>query len=304
MHFTTQMGFRTSIPSIYQPHDLLHLHYPDYFTRAQRDDREFTYRSLCNQAVKVAIMSRWGQRDLIRHYQLPPDKVCIVPWAAVVTAYPSPSASQLESARRSLSLPDAFVFYPAQTWPHKNHLALLDALALLRHRGLDVPLVCSGKRNDFFPVIKKKAEDLGIARQFHSVGFVDPLELQCLYRLARAMVFPTQFEGWGLPINEAFIVGLPVACSRVTCLPELVGDAALLFDPDDPTDIATAVGALWQDKRLRNELVVRGGKRAAQFSWQRTARIFRAHYRQICALPLSKEDHELIRGSAAVRKIL
>jgi glycosyltransferase involved in cell wall biosynthesis len=118
--------------------------------------------------------------------------------------------------------------------------------------------------------------------------------LQCLYQLCRCLVFPTKFEGWGLPVTEAFSMGIPVACSNVTCLPDLTGDAALLFDPDQPTDMAAAIRRLWTDETLRATLIERGKKQVARFSWTRTAKIFRAHYRRIGQRFLNEEDRALV----------
>jgi len=112
--------------------------------------------------------------------------------------------------------------------------------------------------------------------------------------MATALVFPSRFEGWGLPISEAFDAGVPVACSTATGLPDLVGDAALTFDPDDTEQIADEVLRLWSDPELRATLRERGKQRAAQFSFDHTAKLFRAHYRRIGQRPLSEEDRILL----------
>jgi glycosyltransferase involved in cell wall biosynthesis len=108
------------------------------------------------------------------------------------------------------------------------------------------------------------------------------------------LVFPSLFEGWGLPVCEAFDAGLPVASSTATGLPDVVGDAGLMFDPEDTQGIAAGVLRLWQDGGLRASLRERGRERAALFSFDRTARLFRAHYRRIGQRPLSEEDRILL----------
>ena len=112
--------------------------------------------------------------------------------------------------------------------------------------------------------------------------------------LATALVFPSRFEGWGLPVCEAFSAGLPVASSSATSLPDLVGDAGLLFDPDDPEQIADCVLRLWRDRAPRQTLSDAGRERGAQFSFDRTARLFRAHYRRLGHRPPSEEDRILL----------
>src|SRR5262249_24210696 len=154
----------------------------------------------------------------------------------------------LADARDRLSLPSEFLLYPAQTWPHKNHERLFEALALIRDRdGVRVAIVCPGRQNEGFPAAWKRAEDLEAADQVLFPGFVTPVELRSLYRLALGLVFPSRFEGWGMPVSEALSAGLPVASSTATGLGDVVGDAGLLFDPDDPEAIANAVRRVWMD---------------------------------------------------------
>jgi len=296
MHFTRQSAFLTNIPNIYEPYDLQHLHFPQFFTPLQSLDREVQYRSFCQQARLVSAMTHWVKQDLIKQYTLPPERIIVVPRAPVLTAYPTPTPDDMLKTRQKFSLPDNFIFYPAQTWPHKNHLALLKALAILRDQfGLIVPLVSSGKQNEFFPQIEKSIHQLQLTQQVQFLNFVSPLELQCLYRLSRAMVFPSKFEGWGLPLVEAFLAETAVTCSNVTSLPQLAGDAALLFNPDQPLEIAATIHRLWIDANLRQQLIKQGKKVVAQFSLEKTARIFRAYYRQIANRPLTNEDKALLR---------
>lgn len=295
MHFTLQTAFTTELPSIYQPHDLQHLHLPSLFTPRERLKREVLYRTFCAQSRMIVVMSAWGKRDLVEHYHLPEDKVRIVHWGCVLDFYPTPQERDLTAARQRFNLPERFIFYPARMWPHKNHLGLLEALALLRDRdGLVVPLVSSGGFEASYSTIRKRVRQWRLDDQVRFLGFVSPLELQCLYRLCRGLVFPSKFEGWGLPVTEAFAAGVPVACSNVTSLPELAGDAALLFDPYRPDQIADAIRRLWTDEELSRTLIERGYQRIRQFTWDRAARLFRAHYRRLLDRPLTDEDQMLL----------
>jgi glycosyltransferase involved in cell wall biosynthesis len=295
VHFPIQDAFLTELPSIYQPHDLQHLHHPEFFSAWERARRERIYRTHCERARMVVAMTSWGRRDLVDSYGLPEEKVRVVPWGSVLWEYPMPSAADLERLRRALSLPDGFLLYPAQTWPHKNHETLLEALALIKRReGLAVPLVCPGKRSSHFERIERRVRELDLADTTQFPGFISPIELRGLYELATALVFPSRFEGWGLPVCEAFSAGLPVASSSAAGLPDLVGDAGLLFDPGDPEEIARCVLRLWRDPVLRQTLAERGSARGERFSFHHTARLFRAHYRRIGRAALSEEDRILL----------
>jgi glycosyltransferase involved in cell wall biosynthesis len=162
---------------------------------------------------------------------------------------------------------------------------------------LSVQLVCSGQINGFFSEIWKHIKELGLNDQVQFLGFVSPLELQCLYQLCRCVIFPTKFEGFGMPLMEAFLAGAPAACSNVTCLPELAGDAALLFDPDRPCEIAETIHRLWTNGALCTALVGRGKENVSRFNWEHTARIFRSHYRRVANLTLNEEDHALLAAA-------
>jgi glycosyltransferase involved in cell wall biosynthesis len=165
------------------------------------------------------------------------------------------------------ALPARFLFYPANPWKHKNHEVLLRALRLLRderRRRLDV--VLSGFGLDDRSAILALAESHGVREQVHPVGYLSVEELAYLYRRADMLVFPSLFEGFGIPLVEAMTVGCPIVASNVTSLPEIGGDAAEYFDPTSPAAAAAAIERVLDDERWRNTLRARGFCRARAFS--------------------------------------
>jgi glycosyltransferase involved in cell wall biosynthesis len=299
VHFPNQMAFLTEVPSIYHPHDLQHLHLPELFEPRFIELRETFYRGYCEQASVVVMLTEWGKRDIVERYRLPPEKVAVVGAGSALREYPAPSERDLDKLRASLSLPERFLLYPGQTWPHKNHERLLEAIALLKDReGISVPVVCPGQHHpDHFPLVAARARRLGIDGLVSFPGFISVTALRGLYELCRGLVFPSRFEGFGLPLCEAFEAGVPVASSTATCLPEVAGDAALMFDPDDTPAIGEAIRTLWTDEPVREDLIARGRLRAQIYSWDRSARIFRAHYRRVGNRPLTGDDRELLGRS-------
>jgi glycosyltransferase involved in cell wall biosynthesis len=296
LHQALQFGFTTEIPCIYVPHDLQHVHLPELFSAADRRRKAVFYPSLARRAAAVIALSRWGMNDLVQTLGLPSEKVWVVHNAAAVDAYPEPTESDLATLRERLAIPGPFALYPAQTWRHKNHLGLLACLARLRDRqGLEVPVVFTGHLNEFFPVIEQRVVELGLQGQVRILGFVSPTDMKALYRLCRMMVFPSRFEGFGMPVVEAFRLGVPVACSNSTSLPEVADDAAVLFDADDVASMAAAVTMVWSDPDLRAELVARGLQRARSFTWLETARRCRALYRLVGQRPLDEGDRRLLQ---------
>jgi glycosyltransferase involved in cell wall biosynthesis len=281
VHFPITAAYVTSVPSIYHPWDLQHVHFPQFFTREQLLTRELWYREFCARADVVSVATEWGKNDLVQHFGLDPAKIEVVPVAPVVQAYSEPTPADLKSAQVRHELPGKFAYFPAYTWPHKNHSTLIRAVALLRDRGENVHVVFSGGETAHAAALRAEARRLGLTKEVHFLGFVSPLDLQCLYRLATCLVFPSRFEGWGLPVPEAFHAGLPVASSNATCLPEVTRGAALLFDPDDVDTMAEAILKLYFDEPLRHELIRRGRDVVSSLSWNMTAARFRETYLRI-----------------------
>jgi glycosyltransferase involved in cell wall biosynthesis len=282
VHFPTQKFTVCALPTVYNPIDLQHLHYPQFFLPLDLAAREATYRTGCNLAQAVIVNSEFIKGDLLRHYQVDPEKVVVIPEAPPTSFTPEPSEDLLQALRRKYEIGGPFVFYPAVTWPHKNHVRLVEALAHLRSLGLDLRLVCTGSRDDaFWPTLSARIQDLSMTSSVTFLGYVSQDEVRGLYRLATALVLPSLFEANSLPVFEAWLEGTPVACSNTTGLPEQVGDAALLFDPDDPVDIARALHDLASDSGLRAVLRAKGRQRLIEFTWERTAREYRDVYRWV-----------------------
>ena len=296
VHFALQHGFVTEVPSVYSPQDLQHRHFPGFFSRHDLRWREAMYPALCRQASRVVALSRWGKRDLVEQFGLDEGKVHVIGLAPAVDAYPVPGLAEIEEAGSRLGLPDAYAYYPAQTFVHKNHLRLLEAVALLRARhGVEIPLVCSGRLNEHYPAIAERVRHLGLGSLVRFTGFVSPADVQALYARARMLVFPSLFEGFGMPVLEAFRAGVPVACSRVTSLPEVAGQAAVLFDPEEVEEMALAMRRLWTEPELRRRLAEAGRARVAGVSWGPIARRYRALYRLVAGWPLGEDDRALLR---------
>jgi glycosyltransferase involved in cell wall biosynthesis len=207
--------------------------------------------------------------------------------------YERPTDEEVAQVLSKYRLPGCLAVYPAQTWPHKNHKLLLEALQLLRDRdNVVIPLVCTGAKTEHYAQLAQLVEQRELHTQVQFIGWISERELMALYRAAEMMIVPTLFEGFGFPVFEAFAEGIPVACSAVTSLPEQTGGAALLFEPNDVEELASAILRLHNDETLRRVLIERGRKRLTGFSWRKTAEEYRALYRraagqldQACNIP-------------------
>lgn len=298
VHFPFQIFSYTRAPIVYNPHDLQHLHYPQFFSREDVFARETSYPLACRIARAVATDSQWVKDDVARQYGIAREKIFAIPMGPPTELYGSLTGDFMANMRTKFHLPETFAFYPAQTWQHKNHLRLAEAIALLRDRdGIALNVICSGMQNEFFGIIERRVRELQLEAQLRFIGFIEPTELRALYHLAGFVIHPSLFEGGGLPILEAFREGTPVTCAKTTSLPEYAGDAALYFDPASPESIANAAKRMVTDSALRADLCARGAARARLFTWERTATMYRALYRKVAGQRLSDQDDALLASA-------
>lgn len=296
LHIPNQPFFLCAIPTVYNPHDLQHLHYPQFFTPENLAWRETLFPAGCHFAHTIVVGSQWVKNDVIRQYRVDPAKIQVIFEAPTTESQSAPSEDLLSTVKNKYHIEQPFAFYPALTWPHKNHIRLLEALAFLRDtKGLTVRLICTGThRKDYWPKIEECLQELKLSPQVRFLEHVPDSDLNALFGLAQFLILPTLFEAISLPIFEAWLVGLPVACSNAAALPEQVRDAALIFDPTSSESIADAVGRMATDAELRNDLRMRGAERIKDFTWERTAKAYRAVYRRVAGFPLTDEDRWLL----------
>ena len=171
---------------------------------------------------------------------------------------------------------EPFLLYPSNFWRHKNHTALLAALAHLRAEGLRVRAVFTGSLMGREAEWAAEVARAGVADQVRHLGLVSRAELSWVYRRAQCLCIPSLFEGFGIPLVEAMRLGVPVACSATTSLPEIAGPAAVYFDPHDPASIARSLRRLWTDASLRRRLIAAGRSRQRRFTAERLVREHRA----------------------------
>jgi glycosyltransferase involved in cell wall biosynthesis len=295
VHFPFQYFEITGVPSVYNPHDLQHRHYPEFFTSAEIARRDVLHGVACRSSAAVAAESFAARADIIQQYDIAEEKVVAIPRGAPTAFYRRPAPHDLAAIRHQYALPSRFMLYPAQFWPHKNHVRLLESLARLREKhGIVANLVCTGRQSHDWPHVQEQARALRLGEQVAFLGYIESSHLRILYRLADFLIFPSLFEGGGFPLLEAFQEGTPVTCSTATSLPEYGGDAVLLFDPASTEDMANAIQRMWSDADLRQSLRARGSARAQLFTWDRTARTYRALYRKISGQQLGSEDAALL----------
>jgi glycosyltransferase involved in cell wall biosynthesis len=261
--------------SVVTVHDLGYRHYPEAHPLLDRLYLDLSTRYNARAARRVIAVSQATQDDLVQHYGIEPDKITVVYSGWDERMRPVEDEATIEGVKARYHVRGEYVLYVGTLQPRKNLGRLLEAFGLLRkraQRGEAPGLVIAGRKGWLYDQITQQVERLGLESEVVFPGYVPQDDLPALLSGARLFVFPSLYEGFGLPVLEAMACGTPVLCSNVSSLPEVAGDAALLVDPLDVKGMAKAMNRLLQDEGLRTELVERGYRQVRQFSWERCAR--------------------------------
>jgi glycosyltransferase involved in cell wall biosynthesis len=268
------------LPAVVTLHDLQHRRFPEYFTDAELHNRETYWRESARRADAVLTASTFAANDIIDQFDVPPTKLFVaIPAVRDIFSQPA-QCDAVESIRHKLEGATRFFIYPAAPYPHKNHHRLLHAFAAARTLSsefADMRLILTGggqAESDIPGIITQ----LKLQDHVHLLGRVSDAELRALYSLARAMIFPSEYEGCGLPLIEAMASGCPVAAAKVASIPEIVGKSAVLFDPCSESAMAHVMLDLAADDHLRDDLSSRGRTRAKHFTSARFAHDLKAAY--------------------------
>ncbi len=267
-------------PAVMVVYDLAWAHYPQHYP--QREIRIFRdiYPRCLAKAKMVFAISEFTKQDIQRVYGTPAEKIRVVPCAVDPTF--SPLASAAEEAGEKWGLEPGFLLAVGTSHPRKDIATLLRGYALARHR-LPLPaLALIGPGEAASGPLAALAEELGISERVRWLGYVPHRHLPLLYRAAGVFVMPSLYEGFGLPALEAMACGTPVICSNAGALPEVAGDAAILVEPGRPEAFAEALVSVLSGQALSQQLRERGLKRAAEFSWENSAKLALTYLREAC----------------------
>jgi len=262
-------------PVVVSIHDLSFEHLPQTFKRRSRMQLRMTVRRSARSATQIIALSEYARTDLINTYHLRPEKVSVVPLAAPEAFAPVHDDNELQRVRQTYGIERDYILSVGSIQPRKNLRRLIEAYSLLRGKqteGKLPQLVLVGKNAWLYDETLRSLGDRNVDTSIILTGYVPESDLPALYSGAVCFVYPSYFEGFGLPPLEAMKCGAPVIVGNKTSLPEVVGDAALMIDPFDVNAIAAAIKRVIADSDLRAELRVKGLERAKQFDWKETAR--------------------------------
>lgn len=281
-------------PTIVTVHDLSFLRVPECFVPGFSDYLEGAVSRAVSRAAHILADSESTRQDLLDLMNVAPEQVTVL-YPGVETRFrPVRGRRALDRVRRRYRLPERFILSVGTIQPRKNLVALVDAFDRLVAQHSSDPgiarlnLVLVGEKGWMFEETFAAVTSRGLEQRVHFPGFVEDSDLPTLYSLASAFAFPTKYEGFGLPVLEAMACGTPVVAADNSSIPEVVADAGLLVQADDPQVLADSLAVLLSDEALRRRLVTEGRQQARNFSWMAAARTLQGVYECV------------ERGSAAV----
>jgi glycosyltransferase involved in cell wall biosynthesis len=263
-------------------HDLQYLFFPDYFTKTKLTYLKTMVPRSAETARLIFTPSEFSRRSVIERLRIDPSVVLAVPHGISLHQ----SAAEVTDVRSQYGLDGPFFIYPAATYPHKNHLTLLEAFAQLRRSHPEATLVLTGAKpsrewrlaRDMAARVRAEIRKLELDESVRMLGYIPAADLEALYREATALVFPSRFEGFGAPVLEAMRCACPVLAANATALPEVVGRAGHLISPDNTDEWCQAMQDMLEDQDLRLLYAKAGTERALEFGWERSAAILEDAY--------------------------
>jgi len=266
--------------SVVTVHDLAYLKFPDRFPASRRLYYRVAMLRGARRAAHIIADSESTKRDLVELGGIAAGRVTVVYAGVEKTFTPVNDAHVIETVREKYALPERFYLFVGTIEPRKNVSCIVEAFRTLAHEQ-DIDLVVAGRCGWRFQNLYRRIETAGLTDRILMPGRIDDQDLPAVYSCAEAFVWPTLYEGFGLPLLEAMACGTPVISSAIDVVKEVVGSAAVLVDPRSPAELADAMQRVVSSQTLRDEMVGQGLDRARQFPWERSAEKTIAVYRQV-----------------------
>jgi len=286
LHVQYTGPLRTSVPLVVTIHDVSYLELPEYFTRFRAAQLKLTVKRTVERAAKILTPSEFSKSAIVRHYGIEDDRVVVVPNAVSSRFRPVDRATARTAMEKRLGVKGPFILTVGDLQPRKNHLGLLRAFehVIRAHPQLPHQLVFVGKETWYSAKLHQAVKESSVADRVHFAGFVEDSDLVNFYGACDLFVYPSFYEGFGLPILEAMACGRAVACSNSTAMPEVADSAGLLFDPNNFEEMARAMCDILVDPELRARLERLGQQHAASFSWEKSAALTLNAYYEVAGV--------------------
>lgn len=265
--FTAPTYHENGIPTVCTIYDLQYKTYPEFFSKEEILSRDYAFIEACKKATALSAISDYSRDSAIKHGQLDSKKIKTI-HLRMANRFNDIEGRDCKILKKLDLDRGKYLVYPANFWKHKNHEMLLVSFGIALKKGLsrEIKLVCTGSPSQRQKYLKRAAKEMGLSQHVIFPGYISIKELSSLIYNCRGMIFPSLYEGFGLPVIEAMAAGVPVACSNITSLPEVTAGAAILFDPRIPDQIADALKSIVEDKKIREKLIKYGLEHAIKFT--------------------------------------
>lgn len=268
----------TGVKTIVTIHDLIYIRYPEYYKKIDRKIYDRKCRYACKKADIIHAVSEQTKHDLITFLSVPEEKIQVIYQSINPVFYKRAEISVKQQLRKKYQLPKKFILSVGTVEPRKNLLGLLEAMVLTKTY---IPLVVVGKLTDYHHKVQKFIEADLNRLQVYFLPRIQDEELAVLYQMAEVMVYPSRFEGFGLPVAEAQASGCPVITSNISSMPEAGGDAAMYINPEKHEEIGKALKTLLTDQVFRKTLIAKGKVNAQRFTPEIFANQFKILYNNL-----------------------
>jgi len=293
IHFPLQNMpiYNWSIPSLISMHDLQQEYFPENFTKMEIYLRNLHFKKSARECDQIIVSFNHVKNDIIKFYNIPAENITSTSLGAE-NRFEGLTVIDKNELLSRFKIPEDFIFYPAQTWKHKNHLGLLKAILQIREQyNTKVYLVCSGRKSSYYNELEIFIEDNNLQDQVSFLGFISIQELYSLYRYTALVVIPTIYEAGSFPLFEAMSIGSPVICSRTTSLPETIGDDRFTFDPKSIEEMESKIMEMLNSIELKRKNIENSNLQIKRFTWDVVIKNFENAYSIAIKNFNSKQKH-------------
>ena len=267
-HYTFPINLK--MPGIVTIHDIIHLRLKEYFSFPKRSYAYFMVRHACSASSAIIVDSEHGKKELLDVFNIAPEKIHVIPLGVDQSYFAKVTDEDKTIFRQKYSITKPYILYTGSLKPHKNVPVLLRAFKDIAKEH-DIQLVFTGESVQDNPSLIKYISENGLTNAVKDLGRIDRTQLKIAYQAASAVVLPSYYEGFGFSMLEAMASGVPAIGARAASIPEVVGDAGILFDPNDEHELAQHLVRVLTDTPYSSVLIINGNKRSQEFSWSRCA---------------------------------
>lgn len=260
--------YKTSVSVVTTMHDVQEFHFPEFFTASERLHRAINNFKSVSESDHIIVSFDHIKKDLLKYYSIPAKKISVCPPPFADDWFATKKETDWQILEKKYSITKKYLLYPAATWPHKNHIRLLEAFKEVRKNIPDLNLICTGNKTDYYDIIHKKILELALENSVKFLGIVPEEDLIGLYKNTELVVIPTLYEAGSGPLYEAMKYKVPVICANTTSLPETVSNAKYVFNPSNVNELSVLIIKMLSDDNEKKLNILNSERRMEELGTQ------------------------------------